>query len=72
MLQSEVARTRERIDLQIEAARRALHAPAVVANHQSITARMERMAIHLQALVHAGLIEEAETFCTSDHLWEQE
>ena len=72
MALGEVARTRQEIDLRINSARRALHAPAVVANHQSITARMERMAIHLQALVHAGLIEEAETFCTSDHLWEQE
>jgi hypothetical protein len=69
MSQSEVARIRQQIDLQREAAIRGLHAPAIVANHQTITARMERMTVHLLALERAGLHKEAEIVCKSDDLW---
>lgn len=69
MNRSEVARTREQIDLQIASAKRALYDPAEVAKHAVITARIERMTQHLQALVNAGLHKEAEEFCRSDDLW---
>jgi hypothetical protein len=66
---SDVAKTRQQIELEREAAIGALKAPAVVANHAAITARMERMTVHIQALVKAGLHKEAEMVCTSDDLW---
>jgi hypothetical protein len=70
-MSTDVTRTRQEIDLRIEAARRALHAPAAVANHQSITARMERLAVHLQALERAGLHTELKEVIDADDLWEQ-
>ena len=69
MSSSEVAKIQKDIDLQLEAAKRALIAPAVVASHQFITARMERMVLHLKALEEAGLHKEAKEFCTSAHAW---
>ena len=56
---SEIAYLRQRIDLQEEAAVRGLYGPAVVASHESITARMERAAEHLLQLAEAGRYEEA-------------
>ncbi len=38
---SEVARIREQIDLEMEAMRRALYGPAIVARHDFITHKME-------------------------------
>jgi hypothetical protein len=48
--QSEVARLREQIALEYEAAQRGLSGTAITASHQSITTRMERMWDHLQEL----------------------
>lgn len=48
---SEVAKLREDIRLNYEAAQRAIHDPAMVASHAFITARME----HMQ-LAHTSLI----------------
>ena len=47
---SEVARLRERIAAEYEAAQRGLSGTAMTASHQFITARMERMWEHLQEL----------------------
>ncbi len=40
---SQVAQLRQRIEEEYTAAQRALHAPAMVAKHEFITARMEGM-----------------------------
>ncbi len=47
---SEVARLREQIALEYEAAQRGLSGMAMTASHQFITARMERMWEQLQEL----------------------
>ena len=47
---SEVARLRQQIALEYEAAERALTGMAVTAQHDFITARMERIAVYHQAL----------------------
>ncbi len=59
MAESEVAKFRQDQALQDEAARQGLYGLAVVANHASITARMERGADHLLKLIEAGKHEEA-------------
>ncbi len=43
MAESEVALLRQRIEDEYTAAQRALYAPAMVAKHEFITARMENM-----------------------------
>jgi hypothetical protein len=51
---SEVARLRQRIQEEYEAALRAMNAPAITASHKYITARMENMQnahVQLQAIV---------------------
>jgi len=48
---SEVAAMRARIDAEHEASCRALHAPAFVASHKMINARMERTALLVQAAI---------------------
>jgi hypothetical protein len=55
---SEIAYLCQRIELQEEAAIRGLYGPAIVASHESITARMERAAEHLLQLIEAGKHEE--------------
>ena len=54
--QSEVARLRTQLDLEYTAMMRALTGPALVAQHEMITARMERMGDYHEQLV--GLIGE--------------
>lgn len=51
MNQSEVARLRQQIALEYEAAQRGLVGMAITARHDFITARMEHIAEHHQALV---------------------
>jgi hypothetical protein len=51
MNQSEVARLRQQIALEYEAAQRALTGMAITARHDFITARMERIAEYHQELV---------------------
>ena len=46
---SELARLRQQIALEYEAAERALHSPAITAPHAFLTQRMERVWEHLQA-----------------------
>lgn len=46
---SELARLRQQIALEYEAAERALHSPTITAPHAFITQRMERVWEHLQA-----------------------
>ena len=53
---SEVARLMQQIALEYEAAQRGLSGPAVVANHESITRRMENIGIyHEQLAQHVGI-----------------
>ena len=59
MQQSDVAKFRQEQALQEQAAQQALYGFTVVASHASITARMERGADRLLALLNAGNIEEA-------------
>ncbi|GCE22230.1 hypothetical protein [Dictyobacter kobayashii] len=66
---SEVAKVKLQIDLEAEATQRALYDPAIVANHTSITIRMERLADHISALEHAGLHEIAHDVLCQDSLW---
>lgn len=55
---SEVARLRQRIQEEYEAAERALHAPAMVAKHEFITRRMENMQeAHAQLQILVGADE---------------
>jgi len=60
---SDVARFRQQQELEEEAAKRGLYGPAVVANHESITARMERDAERInervRLLLKQGKHEEA-------------
>jgi hypothetical protein len=55
---SEIAYLRQRLELHEEAAIRGLYGTAIVASHESITARMERAAEHLLQLIEAGKHEE--------------
>jgi uncharacterized protein YbbK (DUF523 family) len=55
---SEIAKFREQQELRDQAARQGLYGLAVVANHASITARMERGADHLLKLISEGKHEE--------------
>lgn len=60
MSSSEVARLRQQIAEEYEASQRALHGLAAgTARHQFITARMERMSIHMSELVDLVGMEEA-------------
>ena len=56
---SEVARIRQQIDQEVAACKLAMNGYAAVANHSSITARMERGADRLLALFAEGKHEEA-------------
>ena len=58
MTESEIARFRQEQTLQEQAAQQALYGFAVVANHSSITARMERGAEYLLTLLEEGKYEE--------------
>jgi hypothetical protein len=56
---SAVARLRQQIALEYEAAERALSAPAITARHEFITKRMEAMWSHFQALEQVVGTDEA-------------
>ncbi len=56
---SEVARAMRQIDLELEAADRALHGFAITARHDFINTRMQRQGEHLLRLIDAGKHQEA-------------
>jgi DNA-binding transcriptional regulator YiaG len=56
---SEVARLREQIALQEEAARLALYGYAEVSRHERITARLEQETERILRLIEAGRQDEA-------------
>jgi hypothetical protein len=58
MSKSEIARIREHIALEEQAAWNGLFGPAIVASHKAITARMEQGAQRLLKLIEAGRHEE--------------
>ncbi len=59
---TDFTRIKQQIDLEQEAAIRALKAPAVVSNHAAIVARgkerLDRLVLHIQTLDRAGLHTE--------------
>jgi hypothetical protein len=59
MAESEVAQFREQQALQEEAARQGLYGLAVVASHETITARMEIGAARIHTLFQEGRPKEA-------------
>jgi hypothetical protein len=68
---SEVAAFRERQALEEEAARLALFGLASVASHQMITARMQRGAERILALIDEGKHEEAQALMNTEY-WQAE
>ena len=68
---SEITKVKMLIELETKAAQRALYDPAIVANHASITSRMERLADHISALKHAGLHEIVHDVLCSEHMWKE-
>ncbi len=56
---SEVAQFREQQALQEQASRLGLYGPAIVANHDSITARLQQGAGRILQLVEQGKMQEA-------------
>lgn len=54
-----VATFREQQALQEQAAQQGLYGLAIVANHQAITARLERGAERILRLFHEGKVQEA-------------
>ncbi len=74
---SEVAQFREQQVLHEQAAQQGLSGLAVVANHESINARMERGAERILRLLRSGKQDEAvalmsdETWCDEEHTSEQ-
>ena len=65
--QSEVAQMRERLALEEQSSRLGLYGPAIVANHASITARMERGAKRIFALLEQGKREEAHALLNTEY-----
>lgn len=59
---SEVARIKQQIEAEYSAACQALHGPAIVAQHQIITAHMENMGRHGETLADLVGNEEAAKF----------
>lgn len=68
---SEVAAFRERQALEEESARLALYGFASVASHQMITARMQRGAERILALIDEGKHEEAQALMNTEY-WQEE
>ena len=58
MAESEVAKFRQQQALQEQAAQQGLYGLAIVASHETITARMERGAERLLQLIQEGKHEE--------------
>ena len=66
MSQSEIARIRQQIELEYEAAERALYGFAITAPHDFITARMERIHdLHVELTQHVGENEATRLLCES-------
>ena len=63
---SEVARVLRQIDLEQEAATRALHGFAITARHDFINARMQQQGEYLLRLIDAGKHEEALALMNTD------
>ena len=63
---SEVARSIGQIDLELEAAGRALHGFAITARHDFINARMQRQGEYLLRLIDEGRHEEAQALMNTD------
>jgi hypothetical protein len=59
MPKSEVAQLMERLALEEQAAYNGLHAPAIVASHAAINARMQRGAERILKLAEEGKHQEA-------------
>lgn len=73
MARSEVARMREQIEWEREAAWQGLHGVALgMARHDFINARVEHMAEHVFALKDAGREEEARGLMLDDAVWKME
>ena len=68
---SEVARAMHQIDLEQEAADRALHGFAITARHDVINARMQRGGERILQLIEEGRHEEAQELLNSD-TWSDE
>ena len=64
---SEVARTMQRIDLEMEAAERALYGYAITARHDFITARAQRGAERILRLIEQGNHAEAHALMNTEH-----
>jgi len=68
--QSEVTRMRQQIDLEHEAAQRGLIGlSSGTAQHAFITARMMRLAQHIEHLKEQGKHEEVRAILLNDDLW---
>jgi hypothetical protein len=63
---SEVARAMRQIDLELEAADRALHGFAITTRHDFINARMQRQGERILQLIDDGKHEEAQALMNSD------
>jgi uncharacterized protein (DUF39 family) len=63
---SEVARLRQQIEEAEQAAQRALTGYAAVAQHQAITARMQRGGEHLLRLISQGRHAEVQALMETD------
>ena len=63
---SEVACAMRQIDLELEAADRALHGYAITARHDFINARMQRQGEYLLGLIDAGKHAEALALMNTD------
>ncbi len=64
---SQLARDLERIDLELEAARRLEHDFAITARHDFINARMQRGGEHILRLIDAGRHEEAQALMNTEN-----
>ena len=69
---SQVARDMQRIDLELEAAGRALHGVAITARHDFINARMQRGGERILRLIEEGRHEEAQALMNADNWWIQD
>ena len=73
MSQSEVTKLRQQIDLEHEAAQQGLTGlSSGTVQHAFITARMMRMAQHIQQLKEQGKHEEVQALLLNDDLWTEE
>ena len=64
---SEVARTMQRIDLELEAVGRLEHGFAITARHDFINARMQRGGEHILRLIDEGRHEEAQALMNTEN-----